>query len=192
MPCAKQMLRLVIHSVIVDAKRERGSIWYQVNWQTGATTEHRMPRNVQRYAEHPRLEALQRRIWELNAAQKMDAEIAAILNTEGFRTARGQRFSGNVVWQIRQQWQVPSVKENGNDCNPPCWSNGTYSVKGMAQAAGVTLGTVYKWVRKGLVKGQQLVKGMPWKILATEEDITALQDYVKRVRRMKRSKMEAA
>jgi DNA invertase Pin-like site-specific DNA recombinase/uncharacterized protein YndB with AHSA1/START domain len=188
----KQMLRLVIHSVIVDAKRERGSIWYQVNWQTGATTEHRMPRNVQRYAEHPRLEALQRRIWELNAAQKMDAEIAAILNTEGFRTARGRRFSGSVVWQIRQQWQVPAVKENGNDCNPPCWSDGTYSVKGMAQAAGVTLGTVYKWVRKGLAKGQQLVKGMPWKILATEEDITALQDYVKRVRRMKRSKMEAA
>ena len=179
----KQMLRLAIRSIIVDAKREQGCVWYRINWQTGATTEHWMSRSVQRYAEHPKLEALQRRVQELNAASKMDDEIAAILNAEGFRTARGHAFSGQVGWLIRQQWQVPTAKENGKDHNPLRWSDGTYSVEGVAAAIGVTLGTVYKWVRTGLVKGQQLVKGMSWKVLLSEAEIASLQAYVKCVRR---------
>jgi DNA invertase Pin-like site-specific DNA recombinase/uncharacterized protein YndB with AHSA1/START domain len=187
----KQMLRLVIHSVIVDTKRERGCVWYRINWQTGATTESRMSRSVQRYSEHPKLEALQCRVQELNAAGKMDDEIAATLNAEGFRTARDHSFSGQVVWLLRQQWQVPTVKENGKDNNPLRWRDGTYSVGGVAAVVGVTLGTVYKWVRKGLVKGQQLVKGMSWKISLSEAEIASLQEYVKSVRRTKRSKMEA-
>ena len=90
----KQMLRLVINAVIVDAKRERGRLWYQINWQTGATSAHRLTRKVQRLDEHPQFDASQHRVRALSTAQKMDAEIAAILNAEGFRTARGQGFKG--------------------------------------------------------------------------------------------------
>ncbi len=187
----KQMLRLVIESVIVDAKRERGRLWYQINWQTGATSEHRLTRKVQRLDEHPQLEALQQRVRELSRARKMDAEIAAILNAEGFRTARGQCFKGSNVWRIRQQWQLPSVSETGNAPHPPRWADGTYSIEGAAAAIGVTLGTVYKWVRQGRVKGQQLAKGMPWKLSLTQAQIASLQTYVKRVRRIKRSTTEA-
>jgi DNA invertase Pin-like site-specific DNA recombinase len=187
----KQMLRLVIDSIIVDAKRERGRLWYQINWQTGAMSEHTLIRNVQRYAEHPQLEAVQQRVRALNGAQHMDAEIAAILNGEGFRTARGQRFTGPNVWRIRQQWQLPSVKESGNDPHPPRWADGTYSIDGAAVAVGVTLGTVYKWIRQGRVQGQQRAKGMPWKLPLTKAEIASLQTYVNRVRRIKRSKTEA-
>ena len=35
----KRLLRLLIHSVIVDAKRDCSRVWYQINWQTGATSE---------------------------------------------------------------------------------------------------------------------------------------------------------
>lgn len=187
----KQMLRLVIESVIVDAKRERGYLWYQINWQTGATSEHRLRRNVQCLDEHPQLEALQQRISELSKGQKMDAEIAAILNAEDFLTARGQRFKGQNVWRIRQQWQLPSVKEAGNDQHPRQWPDGTYSIGGVAEAIGVTVGTVHKWLQRGRINGQQLAKGLPWKIPLTEQEIISLRQYVKRVRRIKRSTMEA-
>jgi hypothetical protein len=122
---------------------------------------------------------------------QLDHEIAAILNTEGFRTARGCCFSGNVVWLIRQRWQVPTVKENGKDYNPLRWREGTYSVAGAAKAVGVTLGTGYKWVRRGQIKGHQLTKGMPWKLSLTEDAITSLREDVNRVRRTKQSTMEA-
>ncbi len=186
----KHLLRLVINAVIVDAKRERGRLWYQINWHTGATSEHRLTRKVQRLDEHPQFDALQHRVRALSTAQKMDAEIAAILNAEGFRTARGQGFKGANVWRIRQQWQLPSVKENAKDPHPPRWADGTYSIEGAAAAVGVTVGTVYKWVRQGRVKGQQLAKGMPWKLSLTKADIVSLRAYIKQVRRIKRSTME--
>lgn len=183
----KQLLRLVIQSVLVDGKQVQGQLWYQINWQTGATDEHWLLRNVQSYAEHPQLERLQQRVRELNGAHKMDAQIAATLNAEGLRSARGQPFSGHLVWLLRQHWQLPSVKENAQEPNPPRWADGTYSVEGLAQAVDVSLWTVYRWVRTGRIKGQQPAKGMPWKLSLTEAQIASLRVYAQRVRRTKQS-----
>ncbi len=36
----KQILRLLIKEVIVDRTRVRGKAWFQINWQTGAISEH--------------------------------------------------------------------------------------------------------------------------------------------------------
>ena len=151
----KQLLRLVIQSVVVDAKAEPGRVRYRIVWQTGAVGEYAVRRNVQSYAEHPRREELESRVRALNAVRKTDDEIAAALNAEGFKTARGRRFSGNLVWLLRHQWRVPAIKGNGNEPSPLRWDDGTYSVEGVAQAAGVTAGTVYHWVRRGQVEGLQ-------------------------------------
>ncbi|MEE4378815.1 MAG: recombinase family protein [Candidatus Competibacteraceae bacterium] len=188
----KHLVRLVIDSVIIDAKRERGYLWYQINWQTGATSEHRLRRQVMRLAEHPYREALQHRLQELSDEQKMDAEIAAMLNAEGFLTARAQPFTGQNVWRLCQLWQLASSKEAGKYPNPPRWRDGTYSISGAADRIGVTHGTVYKWVRQGRIQGQQPTKGAPWKIPLTDSEVLSLRDYAKRVRRVKRSIEEAS
>lgn len=188
----KQLLRFVIKDVIVDNKRECGRVWFRVNWQTGATSEHWLTRRAHSYADHPQAEQLQRRVRELNGEQKMDDEIAAILNAEGVPPSRGTAFNGNLVWLMRQRWQIPTVKENGKECNPLRWKDGSYSVEGVAQAVGVIPGTVYQWVREGRIEGVQLAKGTPWKIMLTEQQITSLQEYVQRVRRVKRSQKEAS
>jgi len=52
---------------------------------------------VQGYAQYADEDRVQRRIVELNRLQKIDGEIAAILNEEGFHTAHGPPFSGNMV-----------------------------------------------------------------------------------------------
>jgi DNA invertase Pin-like site-specific DNA recombinase len=187
----KRLLRLVIHSILVDTKREPGRVWYQINWQTGATSEHGFIRKVLRYEDYPQLETLQRRLEQLHAAGQIDAEIAANLNAEGFRTARGGYFKGGTVWLLRQHCQIPSAKENGNQDNPSRWADGTYSVAGVAEAVGVIPGTVYKWLRQDRLKGGQIAKGMPWKISITPPEIASWREYVNGVRRIKRSKMEA-
>jgi DNA invertase Pin-like site-specific DNA recombinase len=180
----KQILRLLIKEVIADQHRARGQVWFQINWQTGATSEHWYARRVRSYEEYAHLEVVRERVRELNAEQKMDSEIAAILNAEGFRTARDRPFSNEIIWLLRQQWNVPPVKPNGP--NPLRWEDGTYSVEGAAAAIGVFPGTIYKWLRCGRLQGHQLAKGMPWKILLTQEEIASLQDYVQRVRRSKK------
>ncbi len=185
----KRILRLVVREVVLDQKRERGLIWMRIIWQTGATSEHRLRRNVQGYAHYASTELLEQRIRELNAAGKMDREIAAILNTEGVATAHGTHFAGENVHVCRKRWDIPTVKINGVDANPPRWPDGSYSVQGAAVALGVTPQTVFKWLRKGRLDGRQLTKGQPWQITLPGEQITPL---AAQVRRTSRSNKEAS
>jgi hypothetical protein len=174
----KQIIRLVIKDVIVNQHQARGKVWFQINWQTGATSEHWYIRRVYSYTDYAHLEVVQRRIRELNAEYKVDAEIAAILNAEGFRTARNRPFNGRVIYRLRKKWGIPGVGPNGP--NPERWEDGTYSAEGAAAVIGVFLGTVYTWLRCGRLQGHQLAKGMPWKIPLTQEEIASLKDHVKR------------
>jgi DNA invertase Pin-like site-specific DNA recombinase len=180
----KRILRFLIREVIVDQKRAKGKVWFQVNWQTGAISEHWYTRRVIGYAEHARFEQIQQRIRELHGEQKLDGEIAAILNAEGFRTTKRGRFDNKTIWLIRKQMGLPAVKPNGP--HPMCWENGAYSVQGAAEAIGVFPGTIYKWLETGRLEGCQLRKGSPWKIYLTDEQIDELKGYVERVRRSKK------
>lgn len=186
----KQLVRLIIHEVLVDNKREPGKGWCRILWQTGATTDHSFARSTQSYRQHPAHDALRQRVLELNHAGQLDADIATTLNAEGWRPARGLAFSSNLIWLLRHQWRIPTVKINGKTHNPVQWPDGTYSVSGVAAQVGVIPGTVHHWVREGRLHGTQLRKGMPWQIHLTLADIEALQQYVKRVRRLKRSNRE--
>jgi len=138
----KQIIRLVIKEVALDQKRRRGYVWIRIIWQTGSTSDHWLQRTVQSYGHHADQDRLRQRIIELNGQQKMDGEIACILNAEAFRTAHGPPFSGGMVHQLRKRWQISTVKINGKEPNPPRWSDGTYSVQGAAAAIGITPGHI--------------------------------------------------
>lgn len=185
----KQMLRLVIREVIVDGRRERGRVWFQINWQTGAHQEYWYTRGVNGYEQYVDLDAVQQRVRDLNAAGHMDAEIAAALNAEGYRTARLHRpFTGGMVWRLRQQWGIPTAKiNNGKARNPAQWEDGTFSIEGTAAMLGVFPGTVYKWLKVGKLRGEQRVKGMPWKVPLSPEDVTRLQEWLRRMRRVRKA-----
>ena len=64
---------------------------------------------------------------DLNGASKMDEEIAAILNQEGFIAARGCAFKGENVSLLRNRWGIPIVKINGIGSNPMRWPDGRLS-----------------------------------------------------------------
>jgi hypothetical protein len=86
----------------------------------------------------------------------------------------------------------PDGEENGKEHNPARWPDGTYSIEGAADRIGVTVWTIHKWVRVGRIEGRQRQWGMPWKLSLNDDDIIALKEYVQRVRRVKRSKIEAS
>lgn len=182
----KHIVRLVMKEVVVDQKRIPGRVWFQINWQTGAVTQHEYERRVSSYAEHPRRERLEQRLRELHQAEKMDHEIAEILNAEGFLTTKRRPFNGNAVWLLRKQLGLPPVKHHG--CRPLRWEDGTYSVEGAAQKLGVFPGTVYKWLQTGRLEGYQLRKGLPWKIVLPPEEIESFQVYLAHTRRLPKSR----
>jgi hypothetical protein len=179
----KRILRLVVRDVALDQKREQGMVWLRMAWQTGATSEHWLQRRVRAYTVCANLDLLERRVRELNAASKMDHEIAAILNAEGIMSARGVPFLHGTVHLLRKQWDIRTVKINGDDANPPRWPDGSYSIQGAAAALGITAQTVFKWLRKGRLQGRQLAKGQPWQISLPTDQISALYQQVRRIRR---------
>ncbi len=182
----KRILRLVMRDVALDGKRCQGQVWLRITWQTGATSEHRVQRRVHTYRDYIDIEGLRKRIAELNAAGKMDKEIAAILNREGFVAARACAFKGENVWLLRTRWGIPTVKINGVAPNPGRWPDGTFSAQGAAAALGITAQTVFKYLERGLLSGRQLTKGQPWQIDLTDQQIDQLRAHVRRTRRSKK------
>jgi hypothetical protein len=85
----KQLVRFILKEVALHQKREAGLLRMRISWQTGAITEHWMRRRVQDYRQYANLDRLEQRLRELNAQQKMDAEIAEILNAEGYARPKG-------------------------------------------------------------------------------------------------------
>ena len=162
----KQIVRLVIKEVALDQKRRRGYVWIKIVWQTGAASEHWLQRSVQSYAQHADQGRLRQRIVELNGQQKMDAEIADILNKEALRTAHGPLFSGKMIHLLRKRWKISTVKINGAAANPLGWPDGSYSVQGAAAVIGITSQTVFDWLRKGLLTGKQLANACQGHALA--------------------------
>lgn len=170
----KQLVRLVVKEVILDQRRERGKIWFRINWQTGAGSEHRLTRGIIAYRDHAHLEQLRSRVRELSRQQKQDSEIAAILNREGYRTTRGGAFSSQAVWHMRHLWEIPAAEGQKKGVNPLRWDDGRYSIQGVAAAVGVDVSKVYVWMTQGRLEGYQSGKGLPWKISLSEEQIDML------------------
>ncbi|MBH5371015.1 hypothetical protein [Bradyrhizobium glycinis] len=157
----KRILRFVIREVVLDQKRTRGQVWLKIIWQTGATSEHHVQRRVQTYRDYIDIDRLRQRIVELNAEHKMDGEIAAILNQEGFVAARGCAFKGENVWLLRTRWGIPTVKINGVDKNPMPWSDGSFSIQGAAAQLGVSPQRVFDYLARGLLAGRALRRPNP-------------------------------
>ncbi|MER9732463.1 hypothetical protein [Mesorhizobium sp. M0217] len=109
----KGILRLIVCEVILDQKRFQGQVWFKILWQTGATSEHSLQRQVHTYSDYIDLERLRSRVIELNVAGEMDKEIAATLNAEGFVAARGHAFKGENVWLLRTRWGTPLSRSTG-------------------------------------------------------------------------------
>jgi hypothetical protein len=189
----KQMVRLVIREVIVDSKRADGLVWAQINWQTGAQEQFCYQRRVSSYAVFAGTQALEQRVRELNAARMMDAQIAAMLEREGYQTpGLVHPITSKIVCHLRAKWKIPTVKLNNNQQNPAQWEDGSYSVEGAAAKLGVGQDTIFKWLKTGRLKGEHLGRSMPWKIYVTEDDEKRLHEWLRcQGRRTRRSKREA-
>jgi len=171
----KQILRLVMREVVLDQTREKGQVWTRIIWQTGAVTEHRVLRRVRSYTDYVVTDQLERRVRELSAQGYMDKEMAAVLTAEGIMSARGVPFQGETVYLLRKRWCIPPSKINGVAANPARWPDGSYSVRGAAQALGIAADTVFRWLRIGRLNGRQRVKGQPWQITLDDEQIARVK-----------------
>ena len=98
------------------------------------------------------------------AAHYSDAMIAGIVNRQGRRTARGDRFTANKIGNLRRYWKIPRYTP------PSTPSTGELAtVKKAAEILDIAPSTVHRWLSDGFIAGEQLTPGAPWRIRMTEQ-----------------------
>ena len=96
------------------------------------------------------------------AVHTPDQQIAAILNKQGRRTGTGLPFNQPRVASVRVKHGIPAAP-------PPDPDSGLFTVDQAAIELGVTATTIYRWLRVGLLPGEQTTPHAPWRIRLTPE-----------------------
>jgi hypothetical protein len=158
----KRLLRCLIDEVQLSTEEKRYRV--RIVWKGGAVTD----RDVERLAPGAATPKTSQELVELvrRLAQEFnDAQIARILNRQGRRTARGNPFTQANVLSLRGHHQIP--KRAAPQARDP--KEGPFTADEAAVELGVTMGTIHQWLRKGILTGEQVTPGAPWRIVLTDE-----------------------
>jgi DNA invertase Pin-like site-specific DNA recombinase len=168
----KQLLRLLIKDVTLT--KQPTTIAIAVRWQTEACSTLAVAR-PQRAADATRTApAVIARIRAL-ALTHTDDQIAAQLNTEGFRSGNGGAFSFSKIQWIRYVYHIKSGCPRGPAACPQGQrGDGRYSARAAATLLNVTVYTIAEWCKTGKLDGQQMVPRGPWWVLLPPELLTTL------------------
>ena len=96
------------------------------------------------------------------AAHSNDRQIAAILNKQGRRTGTGLPFTDPRVKFLRQKHGIRAAP-------PPDPDSDLFTIEQAATELGVNHTTIYRWLRAGLLPGEQTTVHAPWRIRLTDE-----------------------
>ena len=159
----KELLHTLIEEVSLQVDRDKAAAHLVLRWKGGALSrlDVALPRSrpATVRTDEDTL-ALLRRL----AAHYPDAVIAGILNHQGRRTAYGHRFDANRVGYLRKHWKIPACK-----AKPPAADGDLVNVRQAAAALGVAPSTLHRHLNDGLIQGEQITLGAPWRIRLTTD-----------------------
>jgi DNA invertase Pin-like site-specific DNA recombinase len=159
----KELLGTLIDEVIVKVERDKRAAHLTLRWKGGALTEIDLSLPRSRPATVRTDEdtvALVRRL----AVHYPDTVIAGILNRQGRRTARGYRFEGNRVCSLRTHWKIPCFVPKTDAA-----AGELLTIKLVATGLGVAPSTIHRLINDGIIAGEQITPGAPWRIRLTDE-----------------------
>jgi DNA invertase Pin-like site-specific DNA recombinase len=159
----KELLRALLEEVIIAVYKDERRVHLTLRWRGSALTDVDLdlPRSrpaIVRTDEDTI--ALVRRL----AAHYPDAVIAGILNRQNRKSAYGHCFTANLVGNLRRQWSIPCFER---PTNPP--EGELLTIKQTAGALGVATSTIHRWLNDGIIAGEQLTYGAPWRIRLTAD-----------------------
>lgn len=161
----KRLLRTLIDEVLLSTDDKRHHL--RIVWKGGEISD----REVVRYrsgGDAARASATAEEIIELVrklACEFDDAQIARILNRQGHRSGRGLAFTKSSIASLRGKNHIPK-------CPAPLPRDereGPFTADEAARELGVSMHTVHRWLRDGILVGQQATPRAPWRILLTDD-----------------------
>jgi excisionase family DNA binding protein len=156
----KELLRTLVCEVVVTVKEDPRRAEVEIIWEGGARTELQVQLNHRGPERYRTSEDTVELIGRL-AEHTPDEQIAAILNKQGRLTGTGLPFNQSRVKHVRQT--------HGIAASPPTPDSDVLTIQQAAAELGVSAPTIYRWLRDGLLPGEQTTPHAPWRIRLTDE-----------------------
>lgn len=166
----KELLRALLEEVIIKVERDKAAAHLTLRWKGGALNEIDLALPRSRPATIRTDEdtiALVRRL----AVHYPDTVIAGILNRQGRTTVYGHRFEAGRVGNLRRHWDIPCF-----EAGPSSTKGELASIKKAAVVLGVAPSTLHRWLNDGIIPGEQLTPGAPWRIRLTDDLIARFSE----------------
>lgn len=165
----KRILRLLIKDITVERFGERKTAVLHVRWQGGACEDLTvtLPANIADRLRYP--DEVVDRVREL-AREGSDEHVAAALNREGRRSAKGEAFNASMIRWIRHKHRIPA---------PVFQRPGERSVRQVADELGVSRSVVYYWIGRGVLRARRRNNGSPYWIALDDDTKEALRTWVR-------------
>jgi hypothetical protein len=93
-----------------------------------------------------------------------DGVIAGILNRQGRKTVRDERFSANQVGSLRRYRHIARF-----DPSTAPLEGDLVTIAKAAEILMVAPSTIHRWLAEGIIAGEQITPGAPWQIRITDE-----------------------
>ena len=156
----KRLLRSLIEEVQLRTEQDHHAV--RIVWKGGATTERQVVRGPAGWARRTPEDTIE--LVRKLAVQFDDVQIALILNKQGRRSGRDIAFTAQAVTSLRGKNRI--AKCPSKLVTDP--RDGPFNAEQAAYELGVTMGTVHRWLRDGVLAGEQLTPGAPWRIVLTD------------------------
>lgn len=166
----KAILRQLIERVVVNVEGASEWVELRIHWSGGQQTYSRVRRPISGTSRLSRWPELTQRLQELKATGLRSHAIAAQLQAEGFKPARGKIITAEVVRLWTSRYGLATRRRT-----PLSVDDNEWTVPELIERYRLPGSTVYGWIQRGAVRARQIGgPGGRWIVQAAEVELDKL------------------
>jgi DNA invertase Pin-like site-specific DNA recombinase len=170
----KRIVRTLIEEVIADVDASSAEVVLHIHWRGGVHTELRVPRRRRGQMTHTSKDV----VAAVRGLARLctDDVIASVLNRNGLRIGRGNRWTRERVVSLRSWHEIPCHSSER------CREEGWLKLNEAAAVLGVSPRTLRLAVGRGEIAGEHPLADGPWVINRQALQTAAAEELVQRAR----------
>jgi DNA invertase Pin-like site-specific DNA recombinase len=171
------IVRLLLERVLIEVIDGSEQVRVECHWHGGNQTAHQLTRPIARLDKLSTYKNLLARIGDLRRERLVLADIAAVLNREGWRPAkRRDTFNAQMVRRLIAKAGLAAPRQRRRKLEIPRQTD-EWTVGELAGHLGMRESTLYNWVQQGRLRSRVVQVGAARAklVYAGAAEITALQ-----------------
>jgi DNA invertase Pin-like site-specific DNA recombinase len=171
----RTVVRLLVDRVEISRRDASEQIDVVIAWRHGTASRHVVHQGLIRYDQLVDFVALKARIEHLRQTGRNAEQIASALNEEGYRPARGDRFTGHRIRRLSVRLGLTSLPPGALDARDLPGKDEWWLPR-LAEELDIDRNVFHRWRRAGWLRCRRLAGDQgPWIVWANQGERKRLQ-----------------